>query len=73
MDKNISVKRKSNIILIMAIIAVSLVIIWIITLFDRMDDSEGTKVNENKLIKQTISDNLYHNFYDLLTIEKNYT
>lgn len=73
MDKNVSSKRKSNILLIMAIIAFSLVVIWLITIFDRIDDSAAKKENENNLIKQTFSDNLYHNFFDLLTLEKNYT
>jgi len=66
-------RKKSNLLLVLAIIAASLLVIWVITIFDRMDNPGNTQKINNKTIKQTITNNQGYNFFNLLQIEKNYT
>jgi hypothetical protein len=73
MEMKLEAQKKSNLLLILAVIAASLLVIWVISMFDKMDNSGRTERYDNKLIKQTITSSEYYKVYDLLQIERNYT
>lgn len=72
MENKIENRTKNNILLALAIIAASLLIIWVIARFDKLDDTDSSG-SRNKLIKQTITKTHGYNIYNLLQLEKNYT
>jgi C4-dicarboxylate transporter len=73
MDITVENKKKSNLLLVIAIIVAAVLVIWVIALFDKMDNPGNTERSTNKLIEQTITKNQSFKVYDLLQIDKNYT
>jgi hypothetical protein len=72
MEMKVEQRKKSNLLLILAVIAASLLVVWVITLFDKHDDPKLNERINNRVIKQTITKSDY-NFFHLLKIEKKYT
>jgi hypothetical protein len=73
MEMKVENRKKSNMLLLLAVIAASILVIWVISLFDKMDNPGSSQRSTNKLIKQTITMDQSYNVYDLLQIERNYT
>ena len=72
METGIKNRNKNNLLLLLVVIAASLLVIWVITLFDKMDNP-GTEKSNNRFIKQTITNSTGYDLYSLLRLEKNYT
>jgi hypothetical protein len=66
-------RKRSSLMLVLAIIAASLIVIWVITLFDKMDDPASSQRSNNRTIKQTITNTHGYDFFSLLRLEKDYT
>jgi C4-dicarboxylate transporter len=73
MEISVENRKKSNLLLVIAIIAAAILVVWVIALFDKMDEARNTERSTNKLIEQTITKNQSYNVYDLLQLDKNYT
>lgn len=70
MENKVKNRKRSNLLLILAIIAVTLIVVWVIMRFDKLDDDPAPHAGE-KLIKQTLTHSHNYNLYNLLQIERN--
>jgi hypothetical protein len=71
MEIKVENRKKSNLLLVLAVIAVSLLVVWLIMTFDKNDDPRSQR-SGIRVIKQTFAENSKYSLYDLIQIEKNY-